>query len=254
VPIATSDALSEDAADDPVPPLVGTPDSANPDDPAPPTVVTPDSWNPDDPAPPTVTPDPSDRDSFKPGDPEYDAAMSEAEVSALEWSDTWKDCLGEWIESQKESRREPIVRALARFSVSCDKIDKRIVVDPPREYFTGTHVSVALEIRKGKLKAWLQFQYHASEWLFAERLKVAAGDYRWSSKRLHFDRDSSDTVWEVALIPYNKFMKGVLAKIVEEDDVVVRFIGSRGYDDFEVPPPMKSDLKLMFEALALLGK
>jgi hypothetical protein len=115
-----------------------------------------------------------------------------------------------------------------------------------RDYHQTSNVSFTAHLSKTTQQVWLSVQYHGDAWIFAERIKIAADDYRTSPK-LQFDRAHDVTVWETARLPYTKKSRTLVSRIIQSRNVIIRFEGGTQYD-LEVTPQMKHDLKLMVDA------
>ena len=168
------------------------------------------------------------------------------------------DCVKDFVDAQTASARDRLVEALSVYSTTCDRVERRIVVEAPRpspsghDYAFESHVSFGGYLTKTQSKLWLSVSYHGDAPIQAERIKVAADEFRWTSPSLKFEHDSTSTIWEHADIPYTRNMQTIVRKIIESKDVIVRFEGPRSHADLVVTEEMKHDLKLMMDALAAI--
>ncbi|HEY0987299.1 MAG TPA: hypothetical protein VGD80_09625 [Kofleriaceae bacterium] len=187
--------------------------------------------------------------------PEPEPARS---PSASQRNSPLADCVKDFIDAQIASAHDRLVEALQVYSTTCDRVERRVVVEAPRptpsghDYAFESHISFGGHLTKTQPKLWLSVSYHGDAPIQAERIKVAADEFRWTSPPLKFEHDSSGTVWEHADIPYTRNMQGIVRKMIESKDVIVRFEGPRSHADLVVTDEMKHDLKLMMEALAAI--
>jgi hypothetical protein len=162
------------------------------------------------------------------------------------------------VEAQSVLAAERLLGALSVYFTTCDKVEREVVFEAPRpvpsghDYVWGSHVSFRGRLAKAQSKVWFSVAYHGDSWIFAERIKVAADEFRWTSPQLKFARESSAAVWESADIPYTKSLQPIVRKIIESKDVIVRFEGRQSHADLVVTDEMKQDLKLMMDALAAI--
>jgi hypothetical protein len=172
--------------------------------------------------------------------------------------DVWRDCVKDFVEAQKESARALLIDALSVYSTTCDKFERHVAVAAPLSMATGhdysldSHVSFGAHLAKTGSKVWLSAAYHGGAWIYAERIKIAADEFRWTSPRLAFSHDDSTPIWEHAELPYTKALQPIIRRIIEAKDVTIRFEGPRSNADLIVTPEMKQDLKLMMDALSAI--
>jgi hypothetical protein len=172
--------------------------------------------------------------------------------------DVWHDCVKDFVEAQKESARAQLIDALSVYSTTCDKFERHVAVAAPLSMATGhdysldSHVSFGAHLAKAGSKVWLSAAYHGGSWIYAERIKIAADEFRWTSPRLAFSHDDSSPIWEHAELPYTKALQPIIRRIIEAKDVTIRFEGPRSNADLIVTPEMKQDLKLMMDALSAI--
>lgn len=187
--------------------------------------------------------------------PEPEAPRS---PSASQRTSPLADCVKDFVDAQIAPARERLVEALSVYSTTCDRVERRVVVEAPRpspsghDYAFESHISFGGYLTKTQPKVWLSVSYHGDTPIQAERIKVAADEFRWISPPLKFEHDSSGTVWEHADIPYTRNMQGIVRKMIESKDAIVRFEGPRNHADLVVTDEMKHDLKLMMDALAAI--
>jgi hypothetical protein len=168
------------------------------------------------------------------------------------------DCVKDFVDAQSAAARERLVEALSVYATTCDRVERRVVVDAPRpspsghDYAFESHISFGGHLTRTQSRVWLSVSYHGDAPIQAERIKVAADEFRWTSPPLKFEHDSSGTVWEHAAIPYTKSMQSIVRKMIDAKDVIVRFEGPRNHADLVVTDEMKHDLELMMDALAAI--
>jgi hypothetical protein len=179
-------------------------------------------------------------------------------AGALGLNNTWADCVKDFVDAQRSSAREPLLDALSVYFTTCDRVERRIIVEAPRpvpsghDYAFESHVSFGAQLTKAQSRVWLSVTYHGDSRILAERIKVAADDFRWTSPPLSFEHDASNPSWESAEIPYTKSLQGIVRKMIESRDVIIRFEGPKTHADLVVTDEMKHDLKLMLDALAAI--
>jgi hypothetical protein len=179
-------------------------------------------------------------------------------AGSLGLNNTWADCVKDFVDAQRSLAREPLLDALAVYFTTCDRVERRIVVEAPRpvpsghDYAFESHVSFGAHLTKTQSRVWLSVTYHGDSRILAERIKVAADDFRWTSPPLSFEHDASNPSWESAEIPYTRALQGIVRKIIESRDVIIRFEGPKSHADLIVTDEMKHDLKLMLDALAAI--
>jgi len=179
-------------------------------------------------------------------------------TGSLGLNNTWADCVKEFVDAQRSSAREPLLEALSVYFTMCDRVERRIVVEAPRpvpsghDYAFESHVSFGAHLAKAQSRVWLSVTYHGDSRIQPERIKLAADDFRWTSPQLSFEHDSSNPTWESAELPYTKALQGIVRKMIEAKDVIIRFEGPKSHADLVVTDEMKQDLKLMVDALAAI--
>jgi hypothetical protein len=178
---------------------------------------------------------------------------------SLVLNNTWADCVKSFVEAQRGSARDPLLDALSVYFTTCDKVERLVVFDAPRpepsghDYVFESYVSFGGQLSKARSKVWLSVVYHGDAAISAERIKVAADEFRWTSPRLTFTREDGDKVRESADLPYTKILQPVIRHLIDSRDVTVRFEGRGGHADLAVTDDMKHDLKLMMDALTALN-
>jgi hypothetical protein len=179
-------------------------------------------------------------------------------AGSLRLNNTWADCVKDFVDAQTAGARDLLVDALSVYFTTCDRVERRVVVEAPRpspsghDYAFESHISFGGHLTKTQSKVWLSVEYHGDSPIQAERIKVAADEFRWTSPPLRFEHAGSGAIWEHADIPYTKNMQGIVRKMIEAKDVIVRFEGPRSHADLVVTDEMKHDLKLMMDALAAI--
>jgi hypothetical protein len=182
-----------------------------------------------------------------------------APSGSLSLNNTWADCVKGFTDVQKASARDQLLDALAVYFTTCDKVERQIVFDAPRpvpsghDYVFESYVSFGGQLARARSKVWLSAVYHGDASIFAEHIKVAADEFRWTSPRLTFAHEGGAKIRESADLPYTKALQPVVRRIIEAKDVTVRFEGRGGHADLVVTDEMKQDLKLMMDALAALN-
>jgi hypothetical protein len=171
---------------------------------------------------------------------------------------TWADCVKDFVDAQRSLAREPLIDALSVYFTTCDRVERRIVVEAPRpvpsghDYAFESHISFGAHLTRAQQRVWLEVTYHGDTRIMAERIKVAADDFRWTSPPLTFERDVNKPSWESAEMPYTRQLQGIVRKIVDAKESIVRFEGPRTHGDLIVTEEMKQDLRLMMDALGAI--
>lgn len=134
---------------------------------------------------------------------------------------------------------EVLFENLSNLRLSHDRVDNVFFLFPREELSIHNSDELALApyvgVKDGK--AWLRFKvyYKASRWLFADGFLVQADDFRKEYQNVRFKRDhSSGAIWEWLDRSAIDSDISLLRNVVESDDVVVRFYGSKYHDDREV--------------------
>ena len=202
--------------------------------------------------------------SASPGDgeptarPAGDRASARFPSGSLALDHTWADCVKDFVDAQRSLAREPLIDALSVYFTTCDRVERRIVVEAPRptpsghDYAFESHISFGAHLTKVQQRVWLAVTYHGDTRIMAERIKIAADDFRWTSPPLTFERDVSNPSWESAEMPYTRTLQGIVRKMVDAKEVIVRFEGAKTHADLIVTDEMKQDLRLMLDALAAI--
>lgn len=166
----------------------------------------------------------------------------------------WDQCIKAFVEKQSPVARAQLKRALLTFHTTCDKVERTVVLQPPRggttDYLLSPSISIVGSFGQ-QPKLWVQVIYVGSSWLFVDRVKFAADDFRWESSALRFARENSyGSVWEAAALPVSLAQTRVaVEKLMSATNSTVRFEGERGHFDLEVTEEVKADLRLMVSAL-----
>jgi hypothetical protein len=177
---------------------------------------------------------------------------------SLALNHTWTDCVKDFVDGQRALAREPLIDALSVYFTTCDRVERRIVVEAPRpvpsghDYAFESHISFGAQLTKAQQRVWLSVTYHGDTRIMAERIKIAADDFRWTSPSLSFERDASNPAWESAEMPYTRPLQAILRKMVDAKEVIVRFEGPKTHADLIVTDEMKQDLRLMMDALSAI--
>ncbi|MGH2899077.1 MAG: hypothetical protein ACRDMZ_10425, partial [Solirubrobacteraceae bacterium] len=164
----------------------------------------------------------------------------------------------DFVDAQRSLAREPLIDALSVYFTTCDRVERRIVVEAPRpvpsghDYAFESHISFGAQLTKAQQRVWLSVTYRGDTRIMAERIKVAADDFRWTSQPLSFERDANNPAWESAEMPYTRPLQSIVRKIIDAKDVIVRFEGPKTHADLIVTDEMKQDLRLMMDALAAI--
>jgi hypothetical protein len=171
----------------------------------------------------------------------------------------WFDCVKDFVDAQHEPARARLIDALSVYFTTCDKIERQIAFQPPRPFPSGhnyflesSYISFTGELSKAKSQARLRVVYHGDKWLSAQRIKIAADDFRWTSPALTFSRDDDNAVWESAELPYSRALEPIVRRIVDSKEAIIRFEGRQSHGDLVVTDEMKQDLRLMMDALATI--
>lgn len=177
---------------------------------------------------------------------------------SLALNHTWTDCVKDFVDGQRALAREPLIDALSVYFTTCDRVERRVVVEAPRptpsghDYAFESHIAFGAQLTKAQQRVWLSVTYHGDARIMAERIKIAADDFRWTSPSLTFERDANHPAWESAEMPYTRPLQGILRKIIDAKEVIVRFEGPKTHADLIVTDEMKQDLRLMMDALAAI--
>ncbi|HEU4727208.1 MAG TPA: hypothetical protein VFT22_04950 [Kofleriaceae bacterium] len=172
---------------------------------------------------------------------------------------TWFDCVKDFVDAQREPARARLIDALSVYFTTCDKIERQIAFQPPRPFPSGhnyflesSYISFTGELSRTRSQARLRVVYHGDKWISAQRIKIAADDFRWTSPALAFRRDDDTAVWESAELPYSRALQPIVRRIVDSKEAIIRFEGRQSHGDLVVTDEMKQDLRLMMDALAAI--
>src|SRR5262245_27677982 len=85
------------------------------------------------------------------------------------------DCVKDFVDAQPASARERLVEALSVYATTCDRVERRVVVEAPRpspsghDYAFESHISFGGHLTRTQSRVWLSVSYHGDAPLQAER-------------------------------------------------------------------------------------
>lgn len=140
--------------------------------------------------------------------------------------------------SANRSQDEEIVTILTDLQMRHDKFEDVTVLSPSPYRFRDQDLRPTIELRvvvsKNKAVIYERVMYSGSDWLFASRYTVLAGEERYESPAQEFKRDhGSGTVWEWVMIEVDAKQRRLLEAIVNDPDASIRFYGKQYYSDHE---------------------
>jgi hypothetical protein len=164
-------------------------------------------------------------------------------------SDSWSPCVRAFVQTQPAPARAVLGDALSLYSTSCSAT--RVEFQVPRQGRSAPASQLgligALERSTGELA--LRAAYHGAP-IRAERITVISDGARWSSPRIAFDRDTGD---EIAILPFTRTIAGVVRRVIDARDALLRFEGAAGYEDVAISDELKQELRTMLDALDTLA-
>jgi hypothetical protein len=168
-------------------------------------------------------------------------------------SDYWSPCVRDFVQTQPEPARAVLGEALSLYSTSCTGAPaRRIELRTPSTGRAGqaaSHLGLVGALEPGSCELALIAAYRgepAQAPLDAHRITLIADGARWSSPRILFDRDQR---WEVATLTVTRSLARVVQQATAARDTVLRFEGTRDYQDVAVTDAMKQELRVVLDAL-----
>ena len=147
-----------------------------------------------------------------------------------------------------------VAELLLGMNIRHDKVENRYFITP----LGGKSKSqFELYIGVNDQRKWLRFKtlYRGGSWLFANSFIVAADDYRWRSPVVSFKRDhSGGTVWEWIDTPADQQQIEFSKKMASAETPIVRFIGTKGYRDYEITIQQQQDILNILELHQRISK
>ncbi len=172
----------------------------------------------------------------------------------------WEDFLRDYVESIPVENRETVLDAVSRYSHYFDEVEMYIRYRPLQHgsgpYYNKSYISLIGTLQKNKATAIPVIRYFGESWLFVDRFKVVADDFKWDSPHIKFERDMSGTKvteWVYLNIELPE-IREILEKIITAKKSIVRLYGHQYYRDIEVTDRMKQDISAMLEGVKTINK
>lgn len=153
---------------------------------------------------------------------------------------------GEKIKSDSLSNIREVARTL-KYKKGIDEILTKITIGKDEfeeNYFLKTSKEenesyLRFYIGLNEKQSWLRLKikYHASNWLFVNKIKTLADGKRWESSQLDFKRDNeAGEIWEWIDIPVTKNDKiyTTIKNGLNSKNFTIRFVGDKYHDDLSV--------------------
>jgi hypothetical protein len=99
----------------------------------------------------------------------------------------------------------------------------------------------------------LRIQYKAEDWLFVERVVIAADDARYTISEGPWERDHSTEIWEWLDYTPSAADLAMLRQVADAKRVVIRYEGKQYRNDWVLPDTHKQAIKRVLAAYAALG-
>ena len=152
---------------------------------------------------------------------------------------------------------DSILDGLIRFHSEWDKIEKMIRFEPDRSIAAGytnhSFLSLTGSIKNSKIYPFVKFNYSGSDWIYANRIKMVCDDETFEFDSLKFfTHGTADYVSEYVLMVYNESISGLIQKIIDSNETIIRFYSDPQYTDFEVTERMKLDMKKFLKTIRAL--
>jgi hypothetical protein len=152
--------------------------------------------------------------------------------------------------SQLKKNKTKIAEILLDWKIRHDELDDSFRFS--HGTFNGSDLVMYVTKKKNHTKANLFFTYNGRNWLFVDSIVPLVDGKKYAPFHGEAYRDSNDMVWEVMTFPYNDRMSKLINEISTSKKAILRFHGSRGYEDFLVPEEQKEALLKAINLYTLL--
>lgn len=148
-----------------------------------------------------------------------------------------------------------IADLLSTLHIKHDRFEGRIeITGLPYKNRQKSYLTIRIIVNNdGSYKPLIKAHYYADDWLFVNRYSIVADDYRWDSKKLSFKRDhSSGKIWEWNTEYLTDSHAAMLRNVATAKSSIIRFRGSKYYDDYIIKEPQKEELKTLLDVVDLM--
>lgn len=173
-------------------------------------------------------------------------------------SDTWSPCIRAFVQGQPASARVVLGEALSLYSTSCSATRVEFRVPRPTRGAAASQLGLIGALERTTRELALRAAYHGAP-IRAERITLISDGVRWSSPRIDFEHDAGAIPGnaaddgEVAILPFTRTIAGVVRRVIESRDALLRFESATGYEDVAISDELKQDLRTMLDALDALS-
>ncbi len=158
-------------------------------------------------------------------------------------------CVRDFIRTQPEGARRPLIAACSHYSTSCS--DGAVVLERPLgERRVGSDASLVGRLSADRTEISLRVSICYGESASPDHITVEADGVTWTSSRLEFQRDGNGC--DVAELPLTRPLGRILAQAVEATEASIRFEGQAASHEREVSDSMKRELRVVLDALGAL--
>lgn len=202
------------------------------------------------PPPATRTPDPLSREEtilFRRGRP-YRGDLT---VELRKRSDLWDPCVRDVLQERDAATRNAIGDALTGYEITCDRGAGKIYISPPQgpnAQPSNAIVGLAGVLGGGRTEIVLRVIFVGTRPDPFERITLIAGAQRWTSPNLPVEHEQG---FETAAIPLSPTVMRMVRRMLDEEDVRVRFETATSYDEILVTHQMQTDMRVLLDALNL---
>jgi len=147
-----------------------------------------------------------------------------------------------------------IADLLSNFIIKEDGFDNRIIISDGIGNDYGPKLSMQIVIRqKNDVSSYYIVEYHAENWIFANRISVSGNGEIWDSPILDFSRNHSDgVVKERAFTRNNKDSLTAFKNLSNSENPKIRIYGEK-YSDGKISKTNKTHLGYFVELTKLLN-
>jgi hypothetical protein len=153
---------------------------------------------------------------------------------------------------KKYGNKPEMAELLLDTKIKIDEIEQLSFIQPAGYFSDGLIIYIGLN----EGSEWLRFKakYTGKDWLFVNSFKIAAGDFRWASGPLSFDRDhSGGKVWEWVDTPVGEKEMNAVDAVLSAPKATIRFNGNKYYHDSIITPAQKESIKTMSKLYELMA-
>jgi hypothetical protein len=157
------------------------------------------------------------------------------------------------VANQYPKNKVAIAELLTTLKVDFDNFSGRTRISGMPYNSHGSYLSVNIVVEDGKAYPFMKAFYKADDWLFVKSFTTSADGDKWTSGKVDFERDhSSGTIWEWSVEPLDNESTEMLEKMAFADSAIIRYHGSKYYDDHILSEKQKSELKRLVELVKLM--